>query len=277
MPVTQELNIAEMQKANAGWFNPNIDMNLTRAPDRFVYIFSVSKREWKVDRPPLFQKLVFRACKPGERWTMVHRLPDPIQQPIHDIEKGRQRAGDPIPGLMAASNLLNPNNVSVISMDFDPSPEVAASFNSKGCDLVSQGLFFSLNEVPTEEEISAAERRLRRMQKHLIAVCDAMPTRKELNDFLATERANVQDALAAFGETREYHKPLVATKNCPNCATSIPSSAGFHLLGTVYCVNDWQKAVAAGVKTRDDVPDEFKWWDDPVKRGPGRPPKSSGE
>jgi hypothetical protein len=59
-------------------------------------------------------------------------------------------------------------------------------------------------------------------------------------------------------------------KACPNCGTQIPHSAGFHFMGNgACCVNNWQQAVGSGVKTRDDVPKEARWW-----TPPGRKPAS---
>lgn len=251
--------------ANAQWFDPRIDKNLLRAPDRYIYVFSTSPREFKIDRAPLWSKLTLRGTKDGARCILAARIPDPLIQPVHNTENGRQRA-ESHDGWRAAVDLLNPNNPTN-DPDWNPGPEMAAFFGtSAGADLFAQGLFLSLNEVPTEAEIAKAEARREQRYQRLIAHADSLENTepKELQEFLkSADGLDLRMALDYFGEERAYHKVRTATRPCPNCGESIKAGIGFHksaALGVI-CVLDWKKAVDAGVKTKFDVPAGKEWWE----------------
>lgn len=255
----------KMLQLNAGTWDPRIDRNMLRDPDRWIHIFSVSKRSFIVNRAPLWVKLHLQACTHGERYVAVAHVPDPLMQKVHNTENGRYR-GEAHDGLRCAIDLLNPNNPS-FDPDWSPAPEVAAMFgSSRGCDLFAQGLFISLNEVPSEAEITKAEERRNRRYRALIAQADSLEqvNRKELEEFLKGEDGtDLRMALDFYGEQRQYHKPMIATKTCPNCGESIKSGVAFHLLANnAYCINDWRKAVDAGIKTKSDVPVNLRWFDE---------------
>lgn len=260
---------AIMAKANAGRFNPEVDRNMQRAPDRMIHIFSVSRRSFTIKRPPLFLNVHLRACGKDDRYVPVAHIPDPLMQAVHDIEKGRQR-GEANDGMLCAIELLNPNNPTY-DPDWNPPAELAAAFSSsKGCDLFKQGLFISLSEEPSEKEIRGAEKRREHFYKGLIAHADELEAtdRKELVEFVKGEDGtDLRLALDFYGEKREYHKPMTATRSCPNCGEDVKAGVAFHKnaeLGVI-CVIDWQRAVQAGVKTKNDVPEEFRWWEDEVE------------
>jgi hypothetical protein len=265
----------KMVKLNAGWWDPRIDRNMLRQPDRVIHIFSVSPRSFLVDRAPLWVKLNLRGCPRDERYVPVAHIPDPLMQTVHNTENGRKR-GEAHNGLRAAIDLLNPNNPTD-DPDWNPSPEMSAVFGtSKGCDLISQGLFLSLNEEPEEREIVKAEERRNRRWRGLIAHADSLEqiNRKELEEFLKGEDGtDLRLALDFFGEERQYHRPMIATRSCPNCGISIKAGIGFHLLpNNVYCINSWPKAVDAGIKTRSDVPASLRWWDGDDEEEEEEPP-----
>ncbi len=255
----------KMQKMNADWWDPRIDRNMIRPPERYIHVFTTSRRSFVIDRAPLWVKLHLRGCPEGERYAAVAHIPDPLQQSVHNTENGKRRA-EAHDGMRVAIDLINPNNPTN-NPDWDPSPEMAAFFGlSKGCDLFAQGLFLSLNETPTEAEIVKAEERRNRRFRKLIAHADALEktNRKELQEFLAGEDGtDLRLALDFYHEIREYHRPMQASVICPNCGEQIKKGVAFHKndsLGVI-CVLDWQKAVAAGVKTKSDVPEEFRWFE----------------
>lgn len=285
-------------KANGGRFNPEVDRNMQREPDRMIHIFSVSRRSFTIKRPPLFLNVHLRACGKDDRYVPVAHIPDPLMQAVHDTEKGRQR-GEANDGMLCAIELLNPNNPTY-DPDWEAPAEIAAAFSSsKGCDLFKQGLFISLSEEPSEKEIRQAEKRREHYYKSLIAHADSLEAinRKDLEEFIRGEDGtDLRLALDFFGEKRDYHKPMTAVRSCPNCGEDIKTGVAFHknaALGLI-CVIDWQRTVAAGAKTKNDVPEEFRWWteeaaadgeqdseeaepagDEPVpRRGRGRPRSS---
>lgn len=276
-PASQE----KMAKDNAFHFKTNIDRNMLRSPDRMIHVFSTSKREFKINRLPLWPNTVLKACPKDERYIVVAHVPDPLMQSVHDVLKSSQRA-EANDGMLCAVELLNPNNPTY-DPDFVAPPELAAVFgSSKGCNLFDQGLFLSLTNPPSEKEILQAEKRRENRYKGLLAHADSLEAtnRKELEEFIKSEDGqDLRMALDFFGEQREYHKPMIAMRTCPNCGEPIKSGVAFHVMaGGVYCVNDWERAVSAGVKTKSDVPEHLRWWDEAdevsTKPKPGRPPSS---
>jgi hypothetical protein len=269
----------KMLQLNAGVWDPRIDRNMLRDPDRWIHVFSVSQRSFLVDRAPLWVKLHLQGCKKGERYVPVAHVPDPLIQKVHNTENGRHR-GEAHDGLRCAIDLLNPNNPT-FDPDWNPAPEMAAMFgSSKGCDLFAQGLFISLNEIPSEAEISKAEERRNRRYRALIAQADSLEqvNRKELEEFLKGEDGtDLRMALDFYGEQRQYHKPMIATRSCPNCGEAIKSGVAFHLLpNNAYCINDWQRAVDAGIKTKSDVPVNLRWFDEEAEQDEATPSPTKG-
>lgn len=267
-----------MEKHNGQVHSPNVDRNLMRAPDRYIHVFSTSPREFKIDRAPLWLKLILKRCPVGERYIEVMRIPDPLMQAVHDVSTGKQR-GEANDGMLCAVELLNPNNPTY-NPDYEPPAEIAAVLGtSQGCNLFEQGLFLSLNEKPTEDEISRAEARRERRYKRLIAHADSLEAtnRAELEDFLKSgDGVDLRMALDAFSEHRSYHQPRVATRSCPNCGDAIKKNQGFHRMPDgEYCVNDWRKAVDAGIKTKFDVPEDARWFtlDEPKPAAAPKPAK----
>lgn len=253
----------KMLQLNSGWWDPRIDRNMLREPDRWIHVFSVSPRAFVIDRAPLWVRLHLRHCPTGTRCVPVAHVPDPLIQKVHNTENGRHR-GEAHDGLRCAIDLLNPNNPTN-DPDWNPGPEMAAMFgSSKGCDLFAQGLFLSLNEEPTEGEILKAEERRNKRWRSLIAHADSLEqiNRKELEEFLKGEEGtDLRLALDFFGEQRAYHKPMLATRSCPNCGDPIKSGVAFHLLpNNQYCINDWPRAVDSGIKIKSDVPEHLRWW-----------------
>lgn len=251
-----------MKQGNAGNWNPEIDRNMLRAPDRLIHVFSVSRRSFTVDRAPLWPKTVLKGCKAVERYVAVMHVPDPLMQSVHNTENGKRRA-EAHDGLRCAIDLLNPNNPTNDPY-WNPSPEMAAVFgSSKGSDLFAQGLFLSLSEEPSEAEILKAEASRDSRYRYLIGHADRLEqlSPKELAEFLTGEDGtDLRMALDFFGEQRAYHKTMIATRGCPNCGEAIKANVAFHLLPNgVYCVNDWQRAVDAGVKTLAEVPENKRW------------------
>src|ERR1700678_2406309 len=93
---------------NRMWSGGGIDRNITRKPDHYVYLFTVSKRAFTIERPPLFPHITVPACGPQEEWKLFMAVPDPVMQPIMDWDKGRNVAApDPPDAVRVAVDLIN--------------------------------------------------------------------------------------------------------------------------------------------------------------------------
>lgn len=248
------------------WYDPRIDINLIRDPKRFIYVGTVSKRNFDIERPPLFPKLRVPACAPTERFKMVAKVPDPFNQAIQDTDNGRLR-GVAHDGLRVAIDLVNPNNIST-NFDWVCPPEAANEVaTGYGCDLSKQGVFISLEWPPLEDTLAKAEQRRYNMYESMRRSID----RQNEKDALEMVAMNSDFDMMAdfFGLTYTWHKKMQALITCPNCMGQAPQGAAFHKVGDAICVIDWRKAVGAGVKKKEDVPEDARWWSEDE-------PKSSG-
>src|SRR5579872_1493028 len=249
----------------------HLDPMLIRPTQYLVYLYTVSRREFTIYRPPLIHSLIITACPTGERYRLVRGLPHPFAQP--DINPSN---GEPIiyyhDARFVAQDICNPDNLSL-----DQDSYLKASGDralGSGVNLSEQGVFWSLNNPPKEEEIAAAEKRRDIYYKRLIDQANSLAASdpKALHDIL-----NQDYHLAAehFGLDTSWHQVLKPMAECPNCGDKIKPGVAFHNSSVtgMLCIIDRERAKAAGVRVPENSPiteTEFA----PVKRGPGRPRKT---
>lgn len=237
------LSAKETEKANPEAFATIIQGRMIREPLRFVYIHSTAKRSFGPIHHRLFPRLKLKGCGPTERVTMCAKIADPVTQWSPDIERGGQRP-DEFDALTAANDVLNPAGMT-------------ENNSSDNCNLVARGLFVSLNEKPTEDEIRNAE--AARDKRYLELVTKARrleSTNKQwLDDFL-TEEPDVHAAMDALGQTATWHTTPLVMAICPNCGDSIKTGIAFHQSSAgVLCVVDPERAFKAGAITRERYED----------------------
>lgn len=257
MRLLEDESRAETAKANSLWYDPRLDLNLVRKPERFIYVYSISKKGFTIERPPLFPCVRVPACSASERFKMVAKIPDPFVQAIQNTENGRLR-GEAHDGLRVAIDLINPNNLSSDPDWVCPDHLQGLVATGYGCDLSKQGLFVSLTPEPTEDELKKAEAKRHKYYDGLRREIELTPER----EVVAKVYMNDDFGMMAdyFGIEYTWHKKQTAFASCPNCDARIPMGVAFHQMGNVICVLDWKRAVDAGVKSKADVPDEKKWW-----------------
>lgn len=222
--------------------NTQWDANQYRKPDYFVYIYTVSDRTFIVHQAPLISSLIIAARKPGERYGLVATLPSPFNQ--IDREGG---VGDLITrahiGERVAMSIVNPNNT---TLDQDAVVPTAATLGL-GVDLGVQGVFWSRNNPPTEDEIARAEKRRENYYRLLLEKARTLEIAnpKEL-EYVINEDYHL--AAEYFGEERTWHRKMVRMAECPACGESVKPGVAYHKnsLGLL-CVIDATRAKAAGV------------------------------
>jgi hypothetical protein len=259
-PVT---SAKETQAQNSVW-DSGVDINLMRDPKRMIHIFTVAKRAFTINRPPLHPIVHVPACGPAERWKPVMHVPDPFTQGVRSTESW-QLEGKAHDGWRVAIDLLNPNNITT-NPDWEcPDTYKGLIATGYGCDLFEQGLFLSLSEVPSEAEIAKAESRRHKYYERLRRQIETM---QDADVKVAVQSNQDFDLMADyFGIEYSWHKRMTAMVSCPNCQEKIAMGAAWHVSGGVHCVNDWKKAVDAGIKKKEDVPDAKKWWTDSNLQG----------
>jgi len=256
-PVSRPDLSAGMSRAN------NIDFNLFSAsnymmsqpPQYFVYIYTISMQSFEVSRPPLFRDVKIPARAKGERYKLVTRISQPFMVP-----KGNVDSNDidiiPADARRVAMDIINPNTYG-IEQDFVLDPKFVFS---QGNDLGARGLFWSYNgpgaseyghkEEPTEQEIKAAYARLEKHYNKILDEARAVETSDpaNLSKFLAPEHHFAADY---FGLEFQWHGKKIRPAECPICGERMREGAAFHKTEDgALCINDWRRAVAAGVRTR---------------------------
>jgi hypothetical protein len=232
-------------------------------PRYFIYIHSVSPvpfddKHYNAINHALLPPINLKAADPknGLRYTtwnfpIRHRFPQRVEDVFstgrdpfdyHDAWRIAQDICDP----------ANPTGDQTIEHYEARDPYFAVQEGTKCAEF---GVFWSRNEVPTEDELQFAEARRDRTIEARIRRADQLIGEKG-NAGLAQITWIDRLLLDFAGESRDWHKRFVRMRACPNCGIDIPIKAGFHFINGKPCVNDWRAAVNSGIKTIDEVPAE---------------------
>ena len=247
--------------------NAPFDAMDVRPVEYYLYLFTVNKNAFtRPSVPGLYPKTLIPACKPEERFKKVCRFAHPMAQVDPDPDNPGKKKITYSDGRRVAMDFCNPANVT-LDQDNGMNTEAERWVNvGSGMNFSQQGVFFSRNENPTDEELAAAERRLRNYYRTILERVDGIPDTDPSKQGQITQDHHA--ACEMFGEERPWHRTFTQKETCENCGTKVPKGIAFHRDNGVLCVRDWKRAVNAGVVKKDDVPDDMRWW-----ARPGRPPK----
>jgi hypothetical protein len=253
-----------------------VDPDQLRRPEYTVYLHSISKRSFEQPHP-VFRNVIIPACPKDKRYITFMRINHPVQIPTVDPDN----VSGPLKWTFenakrAALCVCNPSYVGGELSAQDTPPPDWAQIASGECNLTKQGVFASMNEVPTEDELNKAENRRVAFYKDIF---ERMNGLFRSDPKKAQEELGLDHHLAAemFGIDVDWHRVTTPKVECPNCGEKIKEGIAFHYTNGQRCVLDWEKSYLAGAVKKEDVPEQFHWWndDEPVRRGPGRPPKET--
>jgi hypothetical protein len=235
---------AKMEAEN-GVKNFTLDANTLRKPDYFVYVFNVGVRAHRVTTGQL-KNVHVPGVKAGQKYVLAFKLPNIVNQSWKDPDTDQVRVwGDD--GRRVAMDLINPANMG-IDQDFEIDPSQVVS---SGADLSRWGLFWSLHEVPTEEELAKATKRMEKHYRFLINQAD---------NFARTNHYDmIQDihhiAADYFGHRSSWNTRVEVPEECPLCGLPVKKGVAIHA-GADGCggVLDWDKAIASGLKKESQRP-----------------------
>ena len=239
------------------WFNPGS----VRKPDSFVYVYSVvdprpDGYHLVRDCSPLIHKLQIAEVPHGERYALVTTIPQPVNQRWLDPASNQWRV-DEHEARRVAQDVVNPEN---ITLNPDASLAADKSF-AEGNDYSKLGVFWSLNNPPTDLEIDKAIKRKEAFYRRRLDQARALEASspKDLQAFLTPT-----DHVAAdyFGEEFTWHRVSKKPETCSQCGESVKAGVAFHPMAAmpgVLCIRDWRAAVNAGVKKLKDVPEDKRW------------------
>ena len=237
--------------------NNNIDPGAFRKPDYYVYIYSIASKKLERRIPPMIPCLILKACPADQDYIEVAKLEHPYQQADRDVDNGevRIRFHD---ARKVAQDIVCPDAV-------DMDSAISVESTSSGNDYRAQGVFWSLNNPPTAEEVKKARQRV---EKYYRALLERAQTLEYTNPKELNERLNEDYHLAAdyFGEEYSWHKirtrkaPTAAKVECPFCGESIKSGVAFHKgEDGDLCILDWKRAYEAGKVTLKQIPEVKRW------------------
>lgn len=238
------------------------DANVSRPPDYFVYIYNIAYRTFEIRRPPYFPIVRLSACPPTEPYVKVMSIPNIVNEKWVDSASGEIRNRG-TQGERFAMDLINPANIGV---DMWASVSAEASWIDGGTDDMSRrGLFFSRNDPPTQEELDKAKARLETHYRRMLAQADELSRDPKTFREIGPEH---HAAAEYFRVKASWHVIAELPSVCENCGETIKPGIPYHVNGVgVICIRDWQATVKAGVKKREDVPEELRWWKEKESKG----------
>jgi hypothetical protein len=250
---------------NTKYISPFLDPELTRKPEYFVYVYSVvdpRPDSYHLIRncPPLIRNLRIAELAPGERYTLVTKLPHPVNQP--DVDTQDQRINHAHNAQRVAQDVVNPENITM-NQDATLAPEKTFT---EGNDYGKLGVFWSLNDPPTDEEVAKAIKRKETFYRKRLDQARALEASSpaSLQAYLTPTDHVAVDYFARVYESDEqfsWHKVMRMPDRCSTCGEAIKAGVAFHrTVDGLLCIRDWRGAVNAGVKTKADVPEDMRWW-----------------
>ena len=237
-------NLSEsMTKSNNQHFNFTLqDYLYGRKPDFYVYLYNVSEQSFDVFRPPLFANIHIPGRKRGEDYARVARFPSPLLAPQGSVDSD-EISTNVMDTRRVVMDICNPDN-----LGFDQNTVIAKPSNI-GNNLSAKGVFWSLNETPTKEEVDAAVKRMEGYYNKVMEKMKALETSdpKGLLDMLGPEAHSAADY---FGIETSWHGKRSRPMDCPNCGERIKSGVAFHKSeeGSL-CVINWVRTVKAGARS----------------------------
>lgn len=246
-----KLTQSQNRKLNSEAFNPVISGRRMRDPIRTIYVYSVARRSFTISTL-LFKKLKLQGCENGERVVRCTSLPDPFPQVCQDNDRGGSRIDDN-DAWIAVIDMLNTGNFTLNPYHGESNPNFYA--NTNGTNYMAEGLFPSLNEKPTEEEIKKAEDARDKHYGYLVGEAKRLYSRgsKQGNEFVH-RYPDTHIAMDALGISADWHQTNTVKVMCPNCGDAIRDGQPFHKSSVTdrLCVIDPLKAYKAKAITRDE-------------------------
>lgn len=226
--------------------------NMVRPVQYYVYIFNVSDHEIRIERPwcnfnpaDMSRALVIPACPKGQRVSKPYRIADVVQMPLrNDVTRTVTTIGQT--GEFLAQDAINPEDPSGSWRTVRPVMP-GQSFN-EGVNMYRWGLFWTLNETPTDEEVNTARKRLEDNYNALITEAKNLWAMGEKG---RSQIGNTHRRAASyFGLEFEWNVLYRTQKECPGCGERISDSAVICKCGATF---DWQKAMDLGLRTMDQA------------------------
>lgn len=236
-----------------------LDPDEMRQPEYTVYLHSISKRAHEQPNP-VYGNVIIPACPKEKRSFCFMKITHPVAQWLVNPDNV---SGPLVPKYCNATGLAlsvcNPSHVGNDLAAQDNQMLPWAQISSGECNLTRQGIFASMNEVPTEEELQKAESRRLVYYKFRFKEANEMALSNpgKLGEILILDHHMAADM---FDASTPWHQNPSPKVECDLCGERIKMGLAFHYTNGRICVKDWERAYLAGAVKREDVPDSLRWW-----------------
>ena len=143
-----------------------VDPESVRRKEYTVYLHTISKRSFNQPNG-VYGSIAIPACPEDKRYVTFMRIDHPVMTPNMDPDNV---SGPPIIRIENAKRLAlgicNPDMIGTDLAAQDKEIPPYTQMSSGECNLTKQGVFASMNEVPTEEELQKAEKRREAGRSH---------------------------------------------------------------------------------------------------------------
>jgi len=208
-----------------------------------LYIFNISDQEL-VWREPGFPRFVVPACEKGQPYSKPLVLPGIISEEYLDD---------------ASTEFNHYNAVEIAYAILKIGPGMKHTL-----DMTNKGYFMSETNPPPAPRLAEAQAKYNIFCDQLIKEADAIMAQGESkgpNGQMLNE--SHYRALAYRKQQRDWGRGTVEMVDCPGCQQPVPKGAKVHSCGAVL---DWKGAVDLGIKKKEDVPFDLRWWKEPAPK-----------
>lgn len=198
-----------------------------------IYVFSLYPQplEKRCGSAGVFRTL---ACLPGERISKPLVIPSVVRTPYLDALDGQMKTDD-VEGKRVAEDLMRPFMAGETETIW-----------SVGQNWEDFGVFWTLNEIPTDEEIAAARTKLEKTFKAALAEADLIEAQGRIQDIVPLMRL----AATYFDEDRTWNRTFKKKVECPGCGDGVKAGIIFHpACGYIFDREAYDKNFAKKPKT----------------------------
>lgn len=235
MPLTQEQlrqEAREMERRIDGQveFMPNPLAKFM--PKYQIYIFNVGPLKHEVPKGSLGTYRI-EACEKGKDYSKPLTLPAIVSSSYMDAASDSMKTDD-VDGKFIAQDIVNP----FLGGDW-----------SEGQNLEEKGVFWTLNAVPTEEELTKAREKLGGYFRKILGIATELETKGQLMSITPHMRL----AATYFGEDRAWNRIYKKLAACPSCQEDMKPGTLKHSCGYVVDPANAYVAGVISIKDRDDL------------------------
>ena len=235
-----------------------LDPDTLRKPEYTVYLHTISRRSF-MQPHGIYRNIAIPACPREKRSHCFMQIQHPVQIPTLNPD---DVSGPPILKIenakRVALSICHPDYVGTDFAVQDKELHAEAVISSGECNLTRQGIFASMNETPTDDELRKAETRREAYYRFRLQEADGLERSnpRQLQHILQLDH---HMSAEYFGVESNWHRAPSAKVDCPNCGQKVSQGVAFHYDNGRVCVLDWERAWLAGAVKKDDVPEPKRW------------------